>query len=296
MPEKKLFFWGLAAWLLLFQFFGHCSFNFTETPSLFQWMYGAYDAPALDSSHGKLIPFVVLIVLWIKRNELLPVIGGIWWPGLILFAAALCLHVVGYVVQQPRLSIVSLFAGIYSLMGLAWGRRFLIATFFPFVLFVFSIPFGNMMEPVTLPLRILATQITYLATHGVMGLSVVKRGTQLFAADGSYNYDVAAACSGIRSLVSLLALNIVYASFTFKETWKRMVIISLALPLAILGNVFRLISIILGTEIFGQRAGDLIHEWSGFVTYAVAIGCVLLAGHWLERKGPAAVAWEAKTA
>ena len=74
LPEKTLFFGGLGAWVLLFQVFGHCSFNFSETPSLFLWMWGAYSAPALDSSHGKLIPLVVLVVLWIRRNDLLSVV------------------------------------------------------------------------------------------------------------------------------------------------------------------------------------------------------------------------------
>jgi exosortase/archaeosortase family protein len=60
----------------------------------------------------------------------------------------------------------------------------------------------------------------------------------------------------------------------------------MAVPLAIACNVFRLTSIVIGAEAFGQNVGDFIHEWSGFLTYAVAIAVMLLMGTWLREREP----------
>ena len=143
---------------------------------------------------------------------------------------------------------------------------------------------ANYVEALTFPLRLFATNITYGITHGIFGLTVIKKGTQLFDANGAYNYDVAAACSGIRSLISLLALTTIYGMMTFKKNWKRLLVIAMAVPLAVASNVLRLTSIVVGAEAFGQKAGDLIHEWSGFLTYAVAIVAMLFLGSWLRER------------
>ena len=125
LPNKVFFFVLLAAWLALFQFLGNSTFGYVDTPSLPHWMYNAYNSSSAtaDDGHGNLIPFVVLALFWWKRKELLAGRFQTWWSGLLLVGAALALHVLGYVVQQPRISIVALFTGVYGLMGLAWGPR-----------------------------------------------------------------------------------------------------------------------------------------------------------------------------
>jgi len=130
----------------------------------------------------------------------------------------------------------------------------------------------------------MATSITALITRDLLGIEVVRQGTQIFAVHGAYNYDVTAACSGIRSFIALLALTIVYGMMTFKSFWRRTFIILLSIPLAIFCNVLRLITIIIVSEAAGQKAGEFVHEWFGFVTYAVAIGCVMLVSIWLKEK------------
>src|SRR5437867_9356620 len=99
LPDKGLFFGLLAAWLALFHFFGNSTFGYVDTPSLFHWMFNAYNSksPTADDGHGNLIPFVVLGLFWWKRKELLALPMKTWWPGLLLVALALALHVIGYV-------------------------------------------------------------------------------------------------------------------------------------------------------------------------------------------------------
>ncbi len=296
LTSKGLFFGILAAWLALFCFIGNSTRGYLDTSSLPYWMYDAYTMKNSEDGHGVLIPFAVLVLFWWKRKEIFAIPQRNWWPGLIVIFFALLFHAFGFIVQQPRLSILGMFLGIYGLIGLAWGPYWLKATFFPFVLFVFCMPVGGKIEEVTFPLRLFATNITYAITHGILGLTVIKKGTQLFDANGAYSYDVAAACSGIRSLISLLALTTIYGMITFKSNWKRILVIGMAVPLAVASNVLRLTLIVVAAEAFGQKTGDFIHEWSGFLTYAVAIVAMLLLGWWLREEDSKPSALQPSTA
>ncbi|HUD83053.1 MAG TPA: exosortase/archaeosortase family protein [Candidatus Saccharimonadales bacterium] len=284
LPDKGFFFGLLAAWCVVFELFGTASFNFSTTPSLFQWMYNAWDAPMLDSSQGKLIPFVVVILLWVRRRELAETITGWWWPGLAFVGLALLLHVFGFLAQQPRVSIVALFFGIYSLVGLVWGWRTMKASFFPFVLFAFCMPFGTFVENLTLPLRLLATKLTFLICHGGLEIPLFQNGTELFDKTGKINFDIAPACSGIRSFVALLAVTTIFSVMAFKTIWKRAAMIALTIPLVVFFNVVRLVAIILATQAINKEAGLFVHEWFGFVTYMMAVVCLLGVAHCLRDK------------
>jgi exosortase len=287
LPDKTMFLGLLAAWLLLFHFLGNATLGYINTPSLLNWMYTAYTlkSPIADDGHAVLIPFVVVGLLWWKRKELLVLPLRPWWPGLLLVAAALLAHVVGYAVQQPRASIAALLAGVYALAGLVWGPAFLRASFFPFFLFGFMIPLGSLTEPVTFPLRLLVTKAVALICQHLLAIDVVSNGTQLLNGMRAYQYDVAPACSGIRSLVAITAIAIIYAFTIFRTGWQRVLVMASAIPLALIGNTFRMLVIVLAAEFGGQSAGNKAHEsafWS-LLPYVPAILGLILLGRWLER-------------
>ncbi len=289
LPNKGLFFTLLAAWLALFCLLGNSTFGYIDTPSLPRWMHNAYNSPgpAADDGHGNLIPFVVLALFWWKRKELLDLPLATWWPGMVLVGLGLVLHVLGYVVQQPRISIVGMLAGIYGLMGLAWGPRWLRASFFPYFLLVFCIPFGSLGESVTSPLRHLVARIVTVLAHLGLAPDLQREGTQLFDAQHVFSFDIAPACSGIRSLVALIALTTIYGFVVFKTGWKRLVMVAAAFPLAVIGNVARISFTVMVAQAFGQEAGAWVEQKFGFVTFVVAIGLVWLLGHWLREPEPA---------
>lgn len=294
LPNKALFFILLAAWLLLFHYLGNGTFGYVNTTSLMGWMKNAYYNPQSDGqdAHGAFIPFVVLALMWWKRKELLALPIRSWWPGLLLLAAALLLHIFGYRLQQPRISIVALFAGIYALMGLAWGTAWLRASFFPFFLFAFCIPITSIGEKITFPLRHLVTHIVAFICNKILFMDVIREGTQLFNSSHTYAYEVAAACSGLRSLVAVFAIATIYGFLVFRKNWKRAAMMLAAFPLAVLGNVVRMLFIVITADIAGQRAGNFVHENGFFSTipYALAFIGVYVLGNWLRADPPPSTA------
>jgi exosortase len=282
MPNKCLFFVLLGGWVLLFALLGNPTMGYFKTPSLFGWLYGAYTRPGSEDEHGLLIPFIVLGLLWWKRRALLEIEKQVWLPGLIPFALAAALHVVGYLIQQPRLSAAGLFGGLYALIAVVWGWRFARACFFPMVLLVFSMPLGDVIEPVTIPLRMISTKAALFVVRDLLGIQVLAEGVMIMDPKGTYQYEVAAPCSGIHSFIAMLALTTIYGFITFRTNWRRGLIAFLALPLALMGNVLRLVCIIVAAEAFGREAGEFVHNWFGFATFLMALFVMFVVGGWLR--------------
>jgi exosortase len=302
LPNKTFFFALLAAWLLLFQFYGNATFGYiAHSASLMYWMWFTYNNPMShgEDGHGNLIPFVVLALFWWKRKELVSLPNRVWWPAILMLAMAAVLHVIGYMVQQPRISIVALFAGIYALMGLAWGPQWLRSSFFPFFLFVFCIPITSIGEWFTFPLRVIVTKIVAGFSNTILGIDVVRQGTQLINASHHYQYEVAAACSGLQSLIAIFALATIYAFLFIEKPWKKAAMIASALPLAMLGNVIRMLVIIIAAEMNGQEGGKYVHDSAIFsmIPYIPAFIGVVFLGRWLqERPAELSIPAEAKPA
>ena len=286
LPNKYFFFALLLAWLALFQFLGNSTFGYIDTPSLFRWMMGAYTSPNGDDGHGPLVPLVVLGLFWWKRNELLSLRLQLWWPALVLVILGLLLHAGGYVLQEQHISIVGFFVGLYGLTGLAWGVRWLRVSFFPFFLFIFCVPLGGQGQIITMPLRLLVAKIVTFIAHLGIAPNLVRDGVQLSDPVHHFSYEIAAACSGIRSLATLLALTTVYGTIVFKTTWQRAVMVLAAAPLAVFCNVTRLTFTVIVATIGGQDAGKAVETNAGYVTFGVAIVCVLYIAKWLHKADP----------
>jgi exosortase len=289
LPDKAVFLGLLAAWVLLFHFFGWTSAIAGRTDSLFDWMWDKWSDPANDASHGKLIPWVVLGILWLRRERLIKSVKGVWWPGLVGLALALGLHVVGFLVQQPRLSMVAFFGGAWILAGLVWGMEALKVAFFPFLIFAFCVPMGGTFaQGLTLPLRLLAAKGAFFISKDLLDVSVIREGTKLSDPTGVYGrFDVAAECSGIRSFTALLAITTIFAVLTMRTRWKQAVIIAATIPLALICNILRVTTIVLAANAFEtEQAGRFVDSYFGYVTYALAIGGVLLLARFLREKPP----------
>ncbi|MEI6074072.1 MAG: exosortase/archaeosortase family protein [Verrucomicrobiota bacterium] len=283
LPNKAFFFILAIAWVTLFLFYGNSNLGYVHSASLYAWLMDSYTAPGGDNQYGLMIPFVVLGLFWWKRKQLVAQPAGFWWPGILLLILGLLLHLGGFLVQQSQLSVVGLFTGLYGLMGLAWGRYWLKASLFPYFLLGFCIPTGGLQDGFTFQLRLLVSWMVAGVAH--MGLSpdLIREGTQLFDGQHTFGYEVAAACSGIHSIVALLALLTIFGFVTFKSPWRRGTMMVAAIPLAVLGNVVRLCFTIGVAETFGQAAGKMVETKFGFVTFVVALSCAYVLARWLEK-------------
>jgi exosortase len=279
LPDKTLFFVLLAAWLVLFQVIGNSTLGYVHSSSLFVWMYSAYHSPITEELYAMFVPIVVLGLFWWKREELLKPRLRNWWPGLMLVLLGL---------------FMALFVGIYGLMGVVWGPGFLRASFFPFCLFVFCVPLGDAALAITFRLRLLLCYIVEAISHYILQVDIIREGTALKDPTGKYQYEVAAACSGMRSFVSTIGLAIVYGTLVFRPWWKRGLIFLSAIPLAILGNTLRMLTIIIASEIApifgkqGQDWGNIVHENMiiSILPYILTFVGLFALGYWLGDRKP----------
>ncbi len=289
LPNKVMFFTLAVAWVALFAFMGNATLGYINSPSLFVWMFDIFTSPLSDEQYGLLVPFAVLALYWWKREVLVAKPLGLWGPGILIVAVALLLHLFGHVLQVTQLSTVAFLLGLYGLTGMAWGKNWLKASLFPFFLLAFCIPPGQSIDGFTFRLRLLVATIVSGIAHLGLSPDLVRDGTQLSDQQHTFAYDVAPACSGIHSLVALLALTIIYGFVSFKEPWKRTVLVASAIPLAVFGNVVRLCATIIVAELGGQSAGKAVETNFGFITFAVAILCMFLIARQLEKAGAGAV-------
>jgi EpsI family protein len=277
---------AVAVW----QFFGNANRGYIDTASLFYWWGFQWFNPDSETEHGILILGIagwLFVRNWregtgrAEREEPAPSATG---PAVAALVGGLALHALGFVAQQARISIVALLIFAWGVAVLAGGRRAGRAAAFPLAFMLFAVPV-NVLDSVGFWLRLWVIEATAGLAH-LAGFGVVRNGTQLFAPDGSYQYDVAAACSGVRSLMALAALTLLVGYLNFRGWGRRLGVWALCLPLTYLGNVVRIAAVVFAGQWFGQRAGERVHEWAGFSVFLVVLGGVLLAVEALRRWWP----------
>jgi exosortase/archaeosortase family protein len=106
----------------------------------------------------------------------------------------------------------------------------------------------------------LVTKLVGWVAHYLLAIDVIVQGNLLIDPTGHYQYEVAAACSGMRSLIATLALAVILSFISLQTSWKRLVLVASAVPLAVLGNLFRMLAIVIAAEVGGREWGDYIHE------------------------------------
>lgn len=275
----------VLAWVALFHFLGNSSFGYIDTPSLFVWLKALYNANSDDALGWVIVPLITLLI-WVRRADFigLPKQPSLWPLGLFVLAALL--HLAGYLLQQARLSVLGFGLGLYALTGLVWGLAWLRAAAFPFSFLVFCVPLTAYTDGLTLPLRLIATRLSTDFCNGILGLHLIREGTLVFntlpTGQKGFEFDVAPACSGIRSLTVVLLLTLTFGYLQLERWWRRGLLLLSAIPLAVLGNVARLVTVFTVGSRYGQEAGVRIESNLGFVTLLVALGGVMLIARWLR--------------
>lgn len=279
----------LLAWCVLFHVVGNSTFGYVNSPSMFGWLTGWYQLKSVGETGDELapfVPFLVLALLYLKREELAAVPKRPWTPALALVLLGLLMHVLGFRGQQVRVSVAGFIVGTWGLMGLFWGLAWLRATIFPWFILFFAIPVAAYMDGLTFHLRLFSTWASVAISNSLLGLNLLRQGTNVFhvptSGIGGFQFDVAAACSGMRSASVVLLLAVVYAFINFRSSWRRLLVIGSAVPFALLGNIVRLVVVFVVGEAMGESAGKMIETKFGFLTYLGALAGLFTLGWFLR--------------
>ena len=243
-----------------------------------------FSDPLEDMSHGWLVPIFSLYVLWTQRAELKKEAGppSIW--GLLACLPCIGVALVGSRGTQVRFE---QFGFIGLCMAMPWafyGRRVAKKCVFPALFLLFTVPMATYFDTVTIYLRLIASGTAFVVLRG-FGVDVAQVGTAIVSQGAHpFSIDVAEPCSGLRSLVALTALTAAYAWYT-QPTWRRRAaLFACAIPLAVLGNVARVLSIcFVAVWANSDFALGFYHDYSGYVVFIVAIACMVACGEIITR-------------
>ena len=236
-------------------------------------VYDWYTIP--DYSHGFLVPFFALFLLWDKRKARRSIPVQQSWGGipLVVFAIALLiLGVYGVDLFTARISFVLLLAGlIWTLFGSLMLRELR----FPLLVLVLAIPFPTILfNQITFPLQLFASRIASDILP-LLGVPVLLEGNVIQLP--VMKLEVAEACSGIRSLMSLFTLAVFYGYFLERSTRRRWILALAAIPIAVTANVFRIVGTGLCVQYWDpDKALGFFHEFSGWVMFVISLGCLYL--------------------
>jgi exosortase len=228
-----------------------------------------------DFSHGPLIPFFVLFLLWDNRRQLRATPIAPSWNGLLLVFLGLfelLLGRLGADLFLQRTSFVLLIAGlVWTLLGGAMLSRVKFALF----VCLLAIPFPTVLfNQITFPLQLLASHFA-AEILPVFGVPVLQDGNIINLP--AMPLEVAEACSGIRSLMSLFTVGVIYGYFLERATWRRVVLALSALPIAVAANVARIVGTGLCVQYWDPvKALGFFHEFSGWLMFLVSLSCLYL--------------------
>jgi exosortase len=229
-----------------------------------------------DMGHGFFVPAVAAYIVWLRRDELLKLkLEPSRWGIVLVVLAGLQLIVATLGVEYflARTSFIFAIAGIVLTLG---GWVLLRALAFPISLLFFMVPLPAIIfNQLTFPLQMIASDLAERALSFI-GIPVFRDGNILELP--SKRLSVVEACSGIRSLLSLTFLSLVYAFFFDDRPWMRWVLLICTIPIAIFANAGRVTIAGLLWEFKPEYAEGFFHAFEGWLIFMVAV-IFLVAAH-----------------
>ena len=253
----------------------------------FTWLGEVYRTDP-ENSHGFLIPFIIGYLIWnkIKGGNLKETHHSSNSLGLVFIVVAVLLQIVSV---RADIHITAIFSFIVLTTGVILyllGKEFFKRLTFPIAYMFFLIPLPGLVQAsLTFPMKLFASKVSSAVLRG-LGLSVLREGNVINLP--GYSFEVADACSGLRSIIALLALAALFAYFTQKTPAKRLVLFSLSIPIAIVANIFRVVVTCLVAYYVSQRIADgFLHEFSGILVFLAAVALLIVSSKILRfTRGP----------
>ena len=235
-----------------------------------------------DMGHGFFVPAVAGFIAWQRRAELATVkpVPNNWGLVLVILGALqMMLGTLGAQIFIARTAFLVSLVGAVLYLG---GTRTLKILAFPLFLLIFMFPIPAIIYArITLPLQLFASSVAETLLNFI-GTPVLRDGNVLELANGQ-RLSVVEACSGIRSLLSLSFLSLIYAYFFDKKVWMRWVLLIATVPIAIAANASRVTLTGLISEYRPDLAQGIFHTFEGWVLFIVALMLLVVCHQFLNR-------------
>lgn len=282
---------SLTLLVLLFLIWPYQHWQFATRDSIFQGWFKVLSLTGnAEWQFCFVVPLIVGALVYRERRKLavLP-LQGTWWGAMILLVA-MVVYWTGYKVDTGYLGFAAIQLTLAGLILLLAGREWMRVLFFAWIFLLFAWPLFPLDNMLAARLKIPTAQIGAKLVS-LMGVEVVREGSALqsaadFAAGikqgEKFTLDVSESCSGMRSLYALIMVSVLYGFMALNRTSSRVILALSAIPMAVAGNVVRLLLLTIGALLMGQEkaVGNFVngrqeesffHLLAGYIVFAVAL-------------------------
>ena len=247
----------------------------------FIWMVDRWSAKDTYYSHGFLVPLISLFIVWLKKDKLSKLKISPSNLGWLYFIVGIFIHAVSALWRVYFSSGFSLILILIGLVLLFLGKDYLRQFMFPILFLIFMIPLPLVaIANISFRLKIFAAQISTFIINK-LGVPAIRDGSVIKT---MHSYLVVEdPCSGIRSLIALIALGALMAYFSNISKTKKEILFLSSIPIAISSNIIRIVSLSLASEMYGAKfATGWFHDTMGVLVFVFAFMGLALVGKLLE--------------
>jgi len=249
---------GILVFLFIFAYF----------PTL-QWMWERWFERDSYYSHGILIPFLTILLIWQKRDVLkrIKVEPSPW--GLRLFIAGIIIHAASLLFRVYFTSGFSMIIVLAGIILTVWGKNILKEVAFPVIFLIFMVPLPLVtVINASFQLKLLSAKMA-AATLDVINIPAIQQGSYIRMSNASVVVDDV--CSGLRSLIALMALGAILAYWMRSGKIKKTVLFISSIPVALIANMFRIMALATICEFWGAKyITGFVHDLLGFLVFILA--------------------------
>ncbi len=232
------------------------------------WLVRTWSADEFYN-HGFLIPIISGYLIYRKWDHLKQLPRVNFYGGIAVILAAVSLHLVATYLDVHFPSTFALIGVMTGLVWWLWGWQALKEIAFPLLFLVFMVPLGKLLiDQVAQPMQLLGAKLAGGAAQ-FLGMPATIDGISLRTPE--YSFEVALACSGLKSAIAMLALGALLAYLVRGVWWKKVLILVASLPTAILANAMRIwLTLVLGRALGEKAAEGFFHTFSGMLVFLLA--------------------------
>jgi exosortase B len=229
-----------------------------------------------DGAYAPVILAFVAWLSWRNRKALLEISSPpLWMSGTACISLGLASYVIGRSQSFYNLEVVSQLPLLLGIVLLVLGRAGLRSLWFPILLLAFVVPIpGSLLDSVLLQLKELVSLVVDNALH-LAGFPIARNGVVLMI--GPYSLLIADACAGLNSIIALSGIGLIYVYLSHHSSrWLSAILLLSAVPIAVLANIIRVMTLVLVTYYMGNDAGMAFHDNAGYAEIIVAFGCFFM--------------------